>query len=49
MYFSYYVITSELEAADEIMAKVQQQFQEVKVDFKTKNSPKKSYRLKNLC
>ena len=37
------------EASDEIMAKVQHQFQEVKIDFKTRNLSKKSYRLKNLC
>ena len=46
LYFSHYFISSKFEAADEIMAKVQ--FQEVKMDFKTRKSSKKSYIVKNL-
>ena len=40
-YVSHYLVSSKFEAADEIMAKVQDQFQEVKMDFKTRNSSKK--------
>ena len=39
LYFSYYLISSKFEAIDEIMAKVQDQFQEVKTK-KTQNSSK---------
>ena len=39
LYFSHYLISSKFEAADEIMAKM---------DFKTRNSSKKSYIVKDL-
>ena len=41
LYFSHYLPSSFKFTADEIMVKVHQ-FQELKMDFKTKNSPKKS-------
>ena len=48
LYFSHYLINIRLEAADEIIAKVQHKFREVKIDIKTWNSSKKSNRVKNL-
>ena len=36
LYFSYHLISIKFEAADEIMAKVQDQFLEVKMDFRSK-------------
>ena len=41
LHFSHHLITSFRFTADEIMAKVQHQFQEIKMDFKTRNSSKK--------
>ena len=49
LYLNHYLINSKFEAADEMMTKVQHQFQEIKMDFKTRNSSKKRYTLKNLC
>ena len=38
LYFSHdLIISSKFEAADEIMAKVQYQFREVRMDFKSRN------------
>ena len=37
LYFSHNLISSKFEAADEIMAKVQDQFGEVNVDLNTRN------------
>ena len=48
LYLSHYLISSKSEAADEIMAKVQHQFQEIKMDFNSRNSSKR-YRIRNLC
>ena len=48
LYFSHYLISIKFEAVDEIMTKVKHQFWEVKINFKTINSSKKSYILKNL-
>ena len=41
LYFSHYLIKNLKFTADEIMAKVQDQFQGVKMDFKTRNSSEK--------
>ena len=36
--WSYYLMHSKFEAADEMIVKVQNQFQEVKISFETRNS-----------
>ena len=41
LFLSHY-LNSKFEAADETMAKIQHQFLEVKMDFKTKNSSEKN-------
>ena len=41
LYFSHYLTNSFKFTADEIMSNVQHQFQEVKMDFKSRNSSKK--------
>ena len=42
LYFSHYLISSKFEAADEIRAKLQHQFEAVYIHFKTRNSSKKT-------
>ena len=48
LYLSHYLINSFKFTADEIVTKVQHQFQENKMDFSIRNLSKKSYILKNL-
>ena len=40
VYLSHYLMSSKFEDADEVMAEVLYQFQEVKKDFKTRNPSK---------
>ena len=47
LYVRYYLISSKFEAIDEIMAKVQDQFQEVKTK-KTQNSSKENHTKESL-
>ena len=40
LFFIHYLISRKFEAIDEVMAKVQYKFNEVKIDCETKNSSK---------
>ena len=49
MYFSHYLTSSKFEAANEIIAKVQEQFAEIKMAFEDRDlSKKKKYTSESL-